>query len=145
MKSRPKQLVELESSFRRSGLKITHQRLEIYRELSMATDHPTAEMLYRRLRDRLPTISLDTVYRNLITLENHGLVNKVGTTESLARFDAKKEKHHHLFCRKCGMITDFDLPLINEVSLPDEINDWGKIEKTNLVLYGICKRCLKTN
>jgi|SRR4030042_470238 len=145
MKSRPKQLVELELSFRRSGLKITHQRLEIYRELCVATDHPTADMLFQRLRDKLPTISLDTVYRNLITLETHRLVNKVGTTESLARFDAKKEKHHHLFCRRCGVITDFDLPLINEVSLPDEINDWGNIENTNLFVYGICKECLKSN
>ena len=145
MRSVPKQLVDLEISFRKSGLKITHQRLEIYRELSMATDHPTADMLYQRLRNKLPTISLDTVYRNLITLESHGLVNKVGTTESIARFDAKKEKHHHLFCRKCGMITDFDLPFINKCSLPDELDDWGKIENTNLTIYGVCKECLKTN
>ncbi len=145
MKSIPKQLVDLEMSFRRSGLKITHQRLEIYRELSMAKDHPTADTLFQRIRDKLPTISLDTVYRNLITLEKHGLVKKVGTTESIARFDTKREEHHHLFCRKCGMITDFEFALINEVSLPDELSDWGKIENTNLVVQGVCKRCLKTN
>ena len=143
MKPMQMQLSDIEISFRESGLKVTQQRLEIYRELLTASDHPAADVLHRRLRDRLPTISLDTVYRTLAILASHELINKIDTPESLARFDAVLERHHHLFCRKCGKITDFNWPLIDEVSLPDEISDWGKIDNKDVVINGICKRCLK--
>lgn len=143
MKSIAKKLTDFETSFRKAGLKVTHQRLEIYRELLMATDHPTADVLHQRLRDKLPTISIDTVYRSLATLASNGLINRIETPESLARFEATQVRHHHLICRKCGKIMDFIWPLIDELDLPDEISDWGKIDNKNVVVYGVCKKCLK--
>jgi len=124
-------------------LRVTHQRLEIYRELMTATDHPSSEALHRRLRLKLPTISLDTVYRNLADLANRGLINKIETSESLARFEASQIPHHHLICRTCGEVMDFRWSLIDEAALPDEIRNWGKIDHKNVVAYGICSRCLK--
>ncbi|NVN92662.1 MAG: transcriptional repressor, partial [Desulfuromonadales bacterium] len=73
---------------RESGLKVTHQRIEIYRELLESHDHPSAELLHKRLSEKLPTISLDTVYRTLATLEQHGQVSRIQTAGSLARFEA---------------------------------------------------------
>ncbi|MGV8075147.1 MAG: Fur family transcriptional regulator [Syntrophobacteraceae bacterium] len=138
-----KQLTDFETACRNVGLKVTHQRQEIYRELLAATDHPTAEALHQRLRTKLTTISLDTVYRNLAVLVEHGLVNKVETPESLSRFEVAVSRHHHLICRKCGDIVDFTWSLIDEVVLPDEIGSWGMIDQKNVVVYGICKKCLK--
>ena len=66
-------LRDFEEVCRKEGLKITHQRLEIFRELLNSHDHPTVEKLYHRLQPKLPTISLDTVYRTLTILEQHGL------------------------------------------------------------------------
>jgi Fur family peroxide stress response transcriptional regulator len=117
--------------------------MEVYRELTEATDHPTADTLYQRLRMRLPTISLDTVYRTLATLAEHGLVNRVDTAQSLARFEAPRMRHHHLICRSCGEIMDFVWSRIDEVPLPDDILSWGKIDHKNVVVYGVCNRCLK--
>jgi Fur family peroxide stress response transcriptional regulator len=91
---------------------------------------------------RLPTISLDTVYRTLSTLADHGLINRVETAESLARFEASPVRHHHIICRKCGRIMDFVWSLIDEVPLPDQVKDWGKIDHKSLVVYGTCNRCL---
>jgi Fur family transcriptional regulator, peroxide stress response regulator len=143
MKSLPEQLADFEISCRNSGLKVTHQRLEIYRELLLANDHPTADSLHQRLRVKLPTISLDTVYRSLTTLTNYGLINKIETPESLARFEVVLTRHHHLICRNCGEIMDFVWPLIDKAVLPDEIKAWGTIDNKNVVVYGICKKCLK--
>jgi Fur family transcriptional regulator, peroxide stress response regulator len=138
-----KQLATFELACHDAGLKATHQRLEIYRELITAKDHPTADTLYQRLRMRLPTISLDTVYRTLSTLADHGLINRVETAESLARFEASSVRHHHIICRKCGHIVDFVWSLIDEVPLPNEISEWGNIDHKSLVVYGTCNRCLK--
>ena len=86
-----KKLENFETACRESGLKVTHQRLEIFRELAAADDHPTAETLYNRLQKVMPTLSLDTVYRTLTTFEEHDLISRVQTTESHARFEAEME------------------------------------------------------
>lgn len=130
-----------EKACRHSGLKITHQRLEIFKELLNSHDHPTAEMLYTRLKQKLPTVSLDTIYRTLTTLEQHGLVSRVQTVESLARFEGKMEEHHHAICRKCGRITDFYWQFPDDAGLPGEILRWGKIVRKSLTLHGLCGQC----
>ncbi|MGD0844088.1 MAG: transcriptional repressor [Geobacteraceae bacterium] len=136
-------LTAFESACREAGLRLTHQRLEIYRELAMADDHPSAEVLHQRLRRKIPTISLDTVYRTLATFESHGLISKVNTVESQARFEATGMRHHHLICRKCKEIMDFQWQLIDDATLPEEISRWGRIDNKNVVVYGVCSKCLK--
>lgn len=138
-------LTEFENACRKADLKVTHQRLEIFRELAQAHDHPSAEMLYNRIIKRLPTISLDTVYRTLATLEKHGLITRVQTLESQARFEAEMIRHHHAVCRKCGAITDFSWNTFDEVQVPAELSGWGRITKRNAILEGICNDCVKGN
>lgn len=132
---------EFENACRKAGLKITHQRLELYRELALAQDHPSAETLYKRLIKKLPTLSLDTVYRTLATLEKHRLITKVQTMESQGRYEAKMDKHHHAVCSRCGTITDFTWDIFDEVQVPEAVAGWGKVMKRNAVLEGVCKTC----
>jgi Fur family peroxide stress response transcriptional regulator len=138
-------LDRLAQAFRDSGLRLTHQRLEIFRELLEAGDHPTAEQLHRRLRDRIPTLSLDTVYRTLTTLVTHGMVKRIETAESQARFDAAGKRHHHVICKRCNRIMDFHWPLLDEAPLPEEVNSWGSLDGASVVVYGVCARCLAGN
>ena len=135
-------LAALEEALKAAGLRLTHQRLEIYRELVASCDHPSAETLHQRLRKRIPTLSLDTVYRTLATLAEQGLINRVETLESQARFEATSRRHHHLICRKCGKIADFQWPDIDSAALPQEISEWGRIDLKNVVIHGICRNCL---
>ncbi len=128
---------------RKAGLKVTHQRLEIYRELAAAIDHPSAEMLHKRLVARMPTLSLDTVYRTLAMLHDHGLVRKVETAESQARFEVVFIKHHHVICRRCHEIIDFQWDQLDDAPLPKVLASWGWIESRNIVVYGVCKKCRK--
>lgn len=132
---------EFEYACRKDDLKVTHQRLEIYRELARAKDHPSAEMLYKRIIKRLPTISLDTVYRTLATCEKHGLITRVQTIESHARFEAEMTNHHHAICRKCGAITDFTWDALDNLALPEELKGWGTVRKRSASLEGLCKTC----
>ncbi len=136
-------LARFEQACRKAGLKLTHQRLAVYRELAAATDHPSAEMLHCRLKSSLPTISLDTVYRTLTTLEQYGLVRKVETIESQARYEAEMHGHHHLICSRCKKIIDFHWPDFDEIPLPEGLGDFGRIRNRSVVLSGICRRCLE--
>ncbi len=140
-----KMMTEFENACRKADLKLTHQRLEIYRELVQAQDHPSAEMLYKRIIKILPTISLDTVYRTLATLEEHRLITRVQTLKSQARFEAKMTKHHHAVCSVCEAITDFTWNSFDEVQVPEDLAVWGQVVKRNAVLEGICKACAGNN
>lgn len=137
-----KKLKAFAEACRNNGLKLTHQRMEIYRELARALDHPTVETLYKRLRPAMPSLSLDTVYRTLTTFEKNGLVIRVETLDNQARFEAETKTHHHIFCKICGMITDFRWQNFDRKKLPPKISQWGTIEKKNVLLHGICHNCL---
>jgi Fur family transcriptional regulator, peroxide stress response regulator len=134
-------LKHFEDTCRKTGLKITHQRLEIYRELLAAKDHPTAETLHKRLLQRLPLISIDTVYRTLTTFALHRLANRVETAESLSRFEVAQDPHHHLICKYCNSIVDFFWPALAEIPLPVEVGRWGTVENKVMVTYGKCRSC----
>lgn len=129
---------------RNAGSKVTHQRTEIFRQLLALPDHPSAETVHKRLVTKLPTISLDTVYRTLTTLEEHGLVARIQTTESQARFEAVHEPHHHLICSRCKQVMDFHWPAIESFELPPAVAQWGQVNSKTIVMYGSCKSCSET-
>ncbi len=136
-------LAAFEQACRNAGLKVTHQRTEIYRELVMASDHPSAETLYKRLKDRLPSLSLDTVYRTLTTFNELGLIKRVQTVESQIRFEAQMMQHHHLICDNCKKIIDFEWQELDKLSIPQEVGQLGRVSSKNVILKGICNECLQ--
>lgn len=135
-------LAAFEQACRAAGLRVTQQRLEVYRQLALLDTHPTAEILHQELRKRMPTLSLDTVYRTLATLAEHGLINKVETIESQARFEVTHTRHHHLICSRCNTIMDFQWRLVDDAGLPEEVAAWGRIDTRSVVVYGICHTCM---
>ena len=130
-----------ERACRDAGLKLTHQRLAVYRELAASSDHPSAEMLYTRLRRSLPTLSLDTVYRTLASLEERNIITRVHTDESQARYEAEMSPHHHALCRRCGGITDFYWASFDSTPLPGGISGWGTFEDRKVTIRGVCRQC----
>lgn len=135
------QLQLFEQTCKLAGLKVTHQRLEIYSELLTSQDHPSAEILYKRLEKRLPTLSLDTVYRTLATFEKLNLVDRLETVESQARYEARIVRHHHFLCNTCGQVFNFHWPAFDDASLPPEVAALGTIERANVVVHGTCAAC----
>jgi len=111
MNNKEAQVIDLQSLKERlsqQGVKVTSQRLVIYQSLLMQYDHPSAEMVFERIKPSHPSISLATVYKTLDALVAAGLAKKVKTGDDLLRFDAKTENHNHLYCTNTSQIIDFE-------------------------------------
>ena len=132
-----------EGNCRKAGLRLTQQRLDIYRELASRDDHPSAEDIYAEVSSRMPTISLDTVYRTLATLELNGLIFRVHAFDDRARFDANLSPHQHVVCTGCESVKDLQWQAFEVMKLPTETKEWGHVETKRVVLRGICKKCLE--
>jgi Fur family peroxide stress response transcriptional regulator len=129
---------------RRRGLKVTPQRVEIYRQVAATDEHPDAETVHRRVCETMPTVSLDTVYRTLYLLEDLALVSRVPPLTDRLRFDANTAHHHHFVCAKCGRIQDFYSSEADRLSVPPEVETWGRVLSRHLEICGICSECLQT-
>jgi Fur family peroxide stress response transcriptional regulator len=133
----------LEQVCRSAGVKVTHQRLEIFREVARSGSHPDAETVYRAVRERIPTMSLDTVYRALWLLSDLGLITTLGPPRERTRFDANLRRHHHFVCRQCGLIRDFYSNAFDELKLPQSLKAIGSVETTHVEARGLCGKCAK--
>ena len=130
-----------EQMCRASGIRLTHQRMEIFREVAQTGDHPNAEIVYKRVRERLSTVSLDTVYRTLWLLNDHGLITTLGPSRERTRFDANLTRHHHFVCMQCGLTLDFYNEEFNDIKLPRSAKAFGRIETTAVEARGVCREC----
>lgn len=128
---------------RSKGLRVTHQRLEIFRAMARYPGHPTAENIFKKVRRHMRTISLDTVYRTIATFEEYGLIKRVQIFDNSARFDLNLAEHHHLVCTRCGRIEDFYWPDFDRIELPGEVNRWGEIDSRHVEVRGLCQKCKK--
>jgi len=126
---------------RRYGVKATHQRREIYRELAGTNEHPDVETIYDRVRKRIPEISLDTVYRTLHLLEKKGFIARVGFLGDKTRFDANTDRHHHFVCTECGFMGDFYHEEWNNFRARSNVMNMGTVNSIHVELRGLCRAC----
>jgi Fur family peroxide stress response transcriptional regulator len=136
-----RRLEGLEAAFRRAGLKRTHQRREVFREVARRIDHPDAETVFLAVRKRMPTVSLDTVYRTLWLLSEVGLVSRLGPRRESVRFDANLRPHHHYVCMQCGLTRDFVSPALDAIRLPAAVRDLGSVVAIRVEARGSCATC----
>lgn len=88
-------------------LKATPQRISVLKELGRKT-HPTMDDLYEALKRENPSMSLATVYKNIATLKEKGVVIEVNVADGKMRYDIYSRPHIHLVCQGCGAIEDID-------------------------------------
>jgi Fur family peroxide stress response transcriptional regulator len=124
-----------------AGLKLTHQRLEVFREVAASLEHPDADTLFQAVRRRVPTVSLDTVYRTLWLLNDLGLIRTLGPRRESARFDANLERHHHYVCVRCGLARDFESATLDALRVPEAVRRLGSVAGTHVEVRGVCERC----
>jgi len=123
------------------NLRMTPQRLEIFKVVLKAKDHPSADTLYKRVRKIFPNISFDTVYRTLLSFSKIGIVNLVEGYGEEKRFDPNIYNHHHLRCIKCHKIVDFTCPEYDTIKIPREIKNKFTITGKRVILEGLCTQC----
>jgi len=121
-------------------LRLTVQRQIILEELQGMKTHPTAGELYENVRQRLPRISLGTVYRNLGILTREGVIRSIKSTGNQKRFDACLESHSHIRCVDCGRVDDVSSVSISDKNIHCEAQGY-KVIGHQLEFLGICSGC----
>ena len=131
-------LAAFEEKCRQRGLRVTNQRREIFKTVAASRQHPSAEAVFLAVRQKMPRVSLDTVYRTLSSLEKMDLLIRVGTPEK-ERFDGDLRPHAHFICTNCAEVYDIFPP---EISYKNPTTlACGKVKHVNVQFKGICKRC----
>lgn len=125
----------------RSTLRMTRQRETILEALCSVTTHPTADELFKMVREKLPHISLATVYRNLEVMVEERIIRKVSSGDREMRFDADTSNHYHMLCVECGK--PFDLPFDSDITLGDVCPDADKygIIGVKIEFEFVCENC----
>ena len=126
---------------RKTGLRVTPQRIEIYKQLIITDEHPSAERLYEKVKKTFPNISFDTVNRTLLTLSRIGAAFVVEGSGDVRRFDGGMNKHQHFKCVKCKRIVDFDYKPYDNIKLPSSLVKKFTVLKKTVYLEGICDQC----
>lgn len=123
------------------GVKVTPQRVAIYRELLSTGDHPSAEIIYKKIKSYYSNISLTTIYRTLETFEKLGIISVANVLHDAARYDANLDHHHHLVCIVCKKVEDFYDDSLASLELPKKSIDNYKVLSYTVQINGICKNC----
>ncbi len=124
-----------------NNLKITPQRVAVYKVLSSSLSHPSADQIHRELRKEFPNISLDTVNRTLITFAKANMIDVVEGHGDPRRFDPNQESHHHFYCVSCREIFDFHDNTLDTITLSPEIESKFTITGKRICLTGFCDKC----
>jgi Fur family transcriptional regulator, peroxide stress response regulator len=124
-----------------NGLKVTPQRVAVYKELIGTKEHPSAERLCEKVRKVLPNISLDTVNRTLLTLTEIGAASVVAGSGDVKRFDGDSHKHQHFKCVRCKKIVDFHHKVFDDIKIPAEVSRRFTILRKCVYIEGICDSC----
>ncbi len=116
----------------------------ILEELRKLDSHPRGDELYARVRERLPRVSLGTIYRNLDRLERAGEIVEIYCGD-FVRYDGDVSPHDHFMCRVCKRTWDFG----HSHTVPDEgaaerVAEGLLVEGHYTVYYGLCGECRST-
>ena len=123
------------------GLRMTDQRRAVFDALMGKRDHPTAVEVFMRVKGKMPSISLATVYNCLETLSDCGLVKSVNHDREPSRYCPNLNEHAHFFCTSCGSV--MDVPLRSKQT-PQDIWDMPAdvlIEQSEVAFRGLCPKC----
>ena len=117
------------------------QRKKILEVLQNTASHPTADWIYKKLKDEIPDLSLGTVYRNLAVLMEQGQIIKLPFGSTFDRYDGNISPHYHFVCEKCGEVADINLAVLSEINRKAQQHSGFLITGHRLEFYGICKNC----
>jgi Fur family peroxide stress response transcriptional regulator len=126
-----------------NGYKITPQRLAIVKILAESESHPSVENIHDLIKNDFPTMSLATVYRNILLFKSLGEVLELGFPDGSNRYDGNKPyPHPHVICIKCKKIVDPDLDSLDEMKREVALETNFKILNHRLDFFGICSNCM---
>jgi Fe2+ or Zn2+ uptake regulation protein len=134
---------ELSAKLRTRGQRVTSQRLILHRALRELDRHATAEELMRAAEQRLPNLSLPTVYATLELFEELGVVRRVAVGAGPVLWDPRPEPHQHFACRRCGRVLDLDVRLRSAAAMDAARAAGHAPEVAQVLVMGVCHACAR--
>ncbi|KAA6451180.1 Fur family transcriptional regulator [Bacillus swezeyi] len=128
------QLVPL---LKKSGLRVTAQRVLILKTIISLNGHPSAEDIHREL----PYMSLPTIYSNLKLFVKLGILNELPYGDGKSKYEMFKTQHYHVICKSCGKMVDLEYPHLKEVEHAAAQITHFKVNTHYLGIYGVCTTC----
>jgi len=125
----------------RHRLAATHQRQVIYNTVIALPGHPSPEDIYERVKKSIPSISLATVYKNLRTFFDSGLLREVSLHHGSLRVESNFEPHHHLVCVRCKSIMDLEEARLEPLRLRKKLPRGFQIKRITVDILGVCASC----
>jgi len=134
----------LQEKIRDKGHRMTPQRLAILKILAESEGHPSAEMIYERIKSEYPVTSFATVYKTIALVKALGEVLELEFSHDSNRYDGKKPyPHPHLICVECKKIIDPDLETLDHLQKEISSQTGFKVVNHRLDFFGICPECQK--
>lgn len=123
------------------GIAVTHQRQVLYEVMQGMDGHPSPEEIYARVKRKIPSISLATVYKNIHLFVESGVLREVSLHHGSQRLEMNAEEHHHLVCSKCKSIEDIDESSLGALPKRRKLADGFLVERYSVDVIGICAKC----
>jgi Fur family transcriptional regulator, peroxide stress response regulator len=128
---------------RAARMKVTPQRLLIYRALLRDESHPSPDKLYRRIKRSHPTISHATVYTTLEAFARHGIVARLTPLHETVRFDPITKAHHHVVCVRCKKVSDLHDAEFDSLPIPEHVRRRNTVLGHSIYVNVLCPTCRK--
>ncbi len=130
----------------RTGMAVTHQRQVLYEVMQGMEGHPSPEEVYARVKKRIPSISLATVYKNLHLFIESGIFREVSLHHGSLRVEMNDRPHHHLVCTGCKAICDVEEEELGTVvnrtnQQPEKLPGGFLAERFAVDVLGLCVAC----
>lgn len=121
--------------------RMTPQRLAILECLSGNRDHPSAEDIFKTVREKYPSISFATVYNNLEALRESGAIRRLMIDPERMRYDPDTSYHHHFICMDCSRVFDVHVHIRPRISKGQKSG--FEVTDDHVEFYGRCPDCKK--
>lgn len=125
----------------RPEFRLTPQRRIVYDVVLEQRDHPTASDVFVRVKERMPGISLATVYNCLETLTHSGLIRQVNFDREPSRYCPNLKDHAHFHCEACGTVIDVDMKSACSAGNLFDLPAGCTVSKYDVVIRGQCPAC----
>jgi Fur family transcriptional regulator, peroxide stress response regulator len=123
------------------GIAMTHQRQVLYEVMQGMEGHPSPEEVYARVKKKVPSISMATVYKNIHLFVESGVFRKMSLHHGSLRVEMNDQLHHHLVCSKCKEISDIGEKELGLVSKRSRLPGGFLVERYAVDVIGLCAKC----
>jgi len=124
-----------------NGLKATFQRMNIL-DVVEKSGHMSVEDIYDEVTKVHPSLSLATIYKNIILMMEKGVLVEVPIAGKKPKYELAKSDHMHLICTECGEVEDRScLDSTDKILHTLSEQEHFKLNKRQINLYGVCEKC----